>query len=125
MKKILLSIKPEYVQEILEGRKKYEYRRVVFKDRSVHRLLIYSSSPIRKIVAECEIVNVFKDNPASLWDRTKAYSGISKVFFDNYFSGCQMAYAIELGHIEILACPRRLMDYGIKRAPQSFMYLYQ
>jgi len=29
--KALLSIKPEFVEEIIEGRKKFEYRKKVFK----------------------------------------------------------------------------------------------
>ena len=46
---ILLSIKPEYTNRILEGSKKYEFRRSVAK-RKVDRILIYSTAPEMKVV---------------------------------------------------------------------------
>ena len=54
MKAILLSIKPEYVDRILAGTKKYEYRkRLARSDSSV--LIVYSKSPVMKVVSKVEI----------------------------------------------------------------------
>ena len=41
--KALLSIKPEFVNEILTGRKKYEYRKRIFKQ-DIEAVVIYASS---------------------------------------------------------------------------------
>ena len=40
--KVLLSIKPEFVQEIFTGKKKYEYRKAIFT-RSVDKVVVYST----------------------------------------------------------------------------------
>ncbi|MBR6125336.1 ASCH domain-containing protein, partial [Candidatus Saccharibacteria bacterium] len=58
---ILLSIKPEYTSRILEGSKKYEFRRSVAK-RKVDRILIYSTAPEMKVVAMVEVIGVMKDS---------------------------------------------------------------
>lgn len=43
--RILLSIKPEYVYKILDGTKKFEYRRTVFKNKNVDSMVIYATLP--------------------------------------------------------------------------------
>ena len=43
--KVLLSIKPEFVQEIFTGKKKYEYRKAIFT-RSVDKVVVYSTKPV-------------------------------------------------------------------------------
>ena len=55
MKAILLSIKPEYVDRILAGTKKYEYRKRLARSNS-SVLLVYSTSPVMKVVAKVEIL---------------------------------------------------------------------
>ena len=54
MCKILISINPEYVNEILSGRKKYEYRKVKAKKDNVDKMIIYATAPVMKVVAEIE-----------------------------------------------------------------------
>ena len=49
---VLLSIKPKYVREILDGTKQYEFRKQIFRDRSRETVFIYSSSPEKKIVVQ-------------------------------------------------------------------------
>jgi hypothetical protein len=49
---VLLSIKPEFVEKIFSGLKKYEFRRVIFKSKSVSRVVIYASSPVQRVVGE-------------------------------------------------------------------------
>ncbi|RAX12581.1 hypothetical protein CKY02_11450 [Photorhabdus bodei] len=39
--KVLLSIKPEYVDRILNGSKKFEFRKVAFKNNQVQSVVIY------------------------------------------------------------------------------------
>jgi len=47
MTDVLLSVKPEYAEKILDGKKKYEFRRAIFKRNDIEKIYIYSSSPIR------------------------------------------------------------------------------
>lgn len=121
-KKILISINPEHVQNIISGVKKYEYRRVAAKQ-DISSIIIYETTPIKKIVAEAEIIEVLMLTPEQLWVQTKEESGITKEFFDKYFDGREIAYAYKLGEIKVYEQPKTLLDFGIKAAPQSFVYV--
>ena len=118
----LISINPEHVQNIINGTKKYEYRKIAAKQ-DVSSIIIYETTPIKKIVAEAEIVEVIMLAPEELWAQTKDASGISKQFFDEYFQNREIAYAYKLGKIKVYDEPKTLFEYGIKAAPQSFIYL--
>lgn len=121
-KKILISINPEHVANIISGIKKYEYRKIAAKQ-DISSIIIYETTPVKRIVAEAEIIEVLMMSPEKLWDRTKDASGIDKKFFDDYFKGRDVAFAYKLGKIKVYDQPKYLMDYGIKAAPQSFVYL--
>lgn len=121
MKKIIISINPEHVNNIINGTKKYEYRTKAAK-KDVNKLIIYETTPIKKIVAEAEIIEVLALDPNSLWDRTKEFSGISRKYFDEYFNNRKIAYAYKLGKIKVYDQPKTLNDFGLKTAPQSFVY---
>jgi predicted transcriptional regulator len=122
MKVILLSIKPQYVDKILTGEKKFEYRKKIGKMSGSH-LLIYSTNPVMKVVALVEIINTLVDTPYKLWDKTKKFSGISWVNYEKYFKGRHTAYAYELGKVHRFSSPKDLSDYDISFAPQSFRYV--
>ena len=80
-KKILISINPEHVENILKGVKKYEYRKIAAKE-DISSIIIYETTPVKRIVAEAEIIEVLMRSPEELWEETKEGSGISKKFFD-------------------------------------------
>ena len=84
MCKILLSINPEYSSQILQGLKKYEYRRQIAK-RKVDEILIYSTSPEMKVVGSVKVNSIIKNTPQLLWEETKDYAGICKEKFFTYF----------------------------------------
>lgn len=122
MSEILLSINPEYVEKILSGIKKYEYRTRVAK-KSVKKIVIYCTFPRMKVLAEAEILEVLKMKPEELWKETEGESGITKEFFDKYFQHHEFAYAYKLGKVTEYAKQKSLSDFGCKSAPQSFVYL--
>lgn len=121
-KKILISINPEHVENIISGIKKYEYRKLAAKQ-DISSIIIYVTTPVKRVVAEAEIIDVLMLPPEELWKETKEASGISKKFFDEYFKGREVAYAYKLGVIKVYDEPKSLLDYGVKAAPQSFVYL--
>lgn len=123
MCKILISIKPEYVNEILSGRKKYEYRKVKAKKDNVDKMIVYATAPIMKVVAEIEILNILEDSPNLIWEYTKKYSGITKSFYDKYYKNKDTAVAYQLGRIEEYNAPKELSELGIYYSPQSFIYI--
>ena len=120
--KILISINPEHVAKILSGEKKFEYRTKAAK-KDVDTLIIYETTPVKRIVAEAEILEVLCLSPEDLWKETEKYSGISKSFYDEYFKGRKIAYAYRIGKVKVYDNPLELSDYGIKAAPQSFVYI--
>lgn len=121
--KVLLSIKPEYVEKIFAGTKKYEFRKSLFKKNDVKYVVIYASAPIKRVVGEFEIKNVFSDDVDVIWNRTKKYSGITKAFYESYFQNRKKANAIQIGNIKKYEKTKLLSDYNIKQAPQSFCYI--
>ena len=121
-KKIIISINPEHVQNILNGSKKFEYRTKAAKN-DVEKIIIYETTPIKRIVAEAEIVEVLMMKPEELWEETKNQSGITKKFFDTYFEGRKVAYAYKIGKVKQYEEPKTLQEFGLKYAPQSFAYV--
>lgn len=119
---ILLSINPNHVENILNGTKKYEFRKKACK-RHVDKILIYSTTPIMRVVGEAEIEDVLIDNPEMIWMKTEKRSGIDKAFFDQYYADKDQAVAYKLKNVKKYREPRELKDYGISNAPQSFQYI--
>ena len=121
MNKIIVSINPRHVNNIINGSKRYEYRtRIASKD--ADKLLIYETAPIKKVVAEVDVIEVLSLDPNTLWEQTKDYSGISKEFFDEYFRNRSVAYAYKLGKVKVYDEPKSLIEFGLMTAPQSFAY---
>ena len=122
MCKILLSINPQHVANIVQGKKCYEYRKKSCK-RKVDKIVIYSTSPVKQIIGEVEVLDTLEMDKEELWKLTKEQSGITKRFYNAYFSGKTTAVAYKLGAVLEYKTPQLLTEIGVKVAPQSFMYL--
>jgi len=84
--KLLISITPEFVQEIFSGAKKIELRKRRPKFlQPGDRVLVYASPPSQTLAGELIIKNIVEGTPQELWDRISAVSGVSKEFFDYYY----------------------------------------
>lgn len=121
MNKIIISINPEHVKNILSGKKIYEFRRTAAK-KDISSILIYETIPTKMIVAEADIEEVIKADPETLWQITKNYAGITKDFFDSYFKGKTIAYAYKLKNVRSFERPKSLNEFGFRYPPQSFVY---
>ena len=122
MSKLLMSINPEHVDNILAGTKRFEYRKTKCKE-PIDAIVIYSTAPVMRVVAEVEVTGIIEGSPQSVWNRTASAAGIDKSFFDEYYYGKTNAVAYALGHITMYRNPLRLSDFGIKSPPQSFVYV--
>lgn len=123
MKAVLLSIKPEFVHKIFAGLKKYEFRKQIFKDTSVKKVIVYSSSPEQRVVGEFEIDSILEGPPNVVWELTKNESGITKEFYASYFHGRDKAYAIKVASVRKYKKSKFLAEFNKKAAPQSFAYV--
>ncbi|MEA4848036.1 MAG: hypothetical protein VB106_12465 [Clostridiaceae bacterium] len=119
---MLLSINPEHVENILNGNKKYEFRKVRCRA-DVDKMIIYSTAPVMAVVGEAEIINIIEDEPEKVWALTADYSGINKDSFNEYYRERDKAVAYKLGEIKKYIEPLKLSDFGISYAPQSFVYI--
>lgn len=122
MSTMLLSIKPKYAKVILEGKKQYEFRKTRPKA-GVDRIIFYASSPQKQVVGEAVIDEILEGTPKEIWEIARTAAGITKKFYFSYYSGKDKAIAYKLKDVMIYEEPKKLSDYGIRQAPQSFIYL--
>lgn len=122
--RVLLSIKPEFALKIFNGSKRYEFRRAIFKNRNVDRVIVYASNPTKLIIGEFEIEDIIHDELPDLWAKTKSHAGISKKRFFDYFINRSKGYAIEVKTTMMYDNPISLNSLMISSPPQSFMYLH-
>lgn len=119
-----MSIKPQFVEKIRRGEKKFEFRRVMPRCQEVDTIIVYASKPVGKVVGEM-IVGDFLTYPTDeLWERTKDKSGLAREEFFDYFHGKHNAHAIEIKSYQDYEQPIPL-DVLLpgKVPPQSYYYL--
>ena len=121
---VILSIRPNFCNVIFSGQKKYEYRKKVFTRSDVDKVYIYATKPICRIVGFFTIDEVIEDSPNNMWKMTHEGSGITKEYFDAYFSGCDMAHAISIGEVvkfDTPIDPKKVIKNFT--APQNYRYV--
>lgn len=122
--KILLSIKPQFVEKIFSGEKKYEFRKTEFKRKDIDSIIVYSSGNVKKIVGEIKFHEVLCDTPQNIWQLTHDEAGISLEAFMSYFTRRQRAFAIVIDEFKPYKTMLSLDEiYPGVKAPQSFLYL--
>lgn len=119
----LLSIKPEYAFKIFEGEKKFEFRKIIFKNPNIKTVVVYASSPVKQVIGEFEIDDIFSLAPDMLWEMTKEHSGISEEFFFEYFANREVAHAIKIKKTRRYRKPLNLKEDFNAAPPQSYRYL--
>lgn len=122
MSTILMSIKPEYVEKLFNGTKKYEYRKKRCK-KNIDKIIVYSTNPVKKVVGELEIEDILEDNKEVIWEKTKLYSGIVREKYDSYFKKEDTAVAYKIKSYKLYDTKKELSDFNIKASPQSYVYI--
>ncbi len=120
--KILISIKPKFVKKIFEGTKIFELRRKIFL-KKINTVIIYESSPTKKIVGEFIIDRIISDTPNKIYQKYNKYLGIDKENYFEYFKNTNIAYAIKIKKVIKYEKELTLADFNLKRAPQSYQYI--
>ena len=115
---VLMSIRPQFAEAILDGRKTVELRRRRPSFAEGTTVLIYSSAPDRHVLGSFVAGAILAAAPSELWGRVNERTGISRDVFDEYFAGCDYAYAIEILN------PKRINATRLRiRPPQSYLFL--
>ena len=120
---LIISIHPHYAQMILNGSKRYEYRKSIPQRHDIQRVYIYATKPICRIVGEFRLNGIVADSPQKVWAATARHGGITEAFFNDYFKGRDKAYALKIGKVikysEPIDPKKVIADFT---APQNFMY---
>lgn len=121
---VLLSIKPKYADLILAGTKTVELRRS-WPSNDVGVMVIYSSSPVQRLVGIAMITEVRECDFASLWSIAQAHGGgVTHEELKEYIDDKKHSYGVILGRVsraEVLVDPKDL--FADFTPPQGFLYL--
>ena len=125
---LLLSIRPNYADRILDGSKKVEFRRRHPRQIELGtRMLIYASSPVRALIGTAVVVEVVEASPEEAWDEYQGVGGIGHEQFNAYYEDCDRAIVIRLSKPVRLAKAIPLDDLRTKwpgfHPPQQFAYM--
>jgi len=122
---VLISVHPAFVEEILAGHKRVEFRRRWPKQAS-GVAVIYATAPAKTIAALVEVVEVARENKTQLWALVKELGGgvTRQVLFD-YMDGMGEGVALKLGRRVSFGkgLPPSAVFGASFRPPQSFRYL--
>jgi predicted transcriptional regulator/DNA-binding XRE family transcriptional regulator len=123
---LVLSIHPQYTNKIMEGTKTVELRRRFPLTAAPGTVVyIYSTSPIRALVARAEIADVNKLPISQIWRKFSKPAVIKREDFDSYFNGLAEGFALHFANVQPLPRPLALSElrdrFGFQ-PPQSFHY---
>jgi predicted transcriptional regulator len=126
---LLMSIHPIIARRITSGKKRYEYRRTIFKQ-EVNHIYLYASAPVRKIVCRFKYAGYLADSIDEIWEQTGKLSAASEAEYRDYFKGKKIAYAIRIEDLAVFEPPLdpwnpgdSLKNDSAFRPPQSFRYI--
>lgn len=122
--KILMSIKPRFIEKIRRGEKKFEFRRVLPRHQEVDTIVVYASKPVGKVVGEITVNDYLTLPVDEMWEFTKDESGLTREEFLTYFHEKKNAHAIAIERYRDYEQPISL-DVLLpgKVPPQSYCYL--
>lgn len=89
--KLILSIKPDFVNKIVSGQKTVELRRRFSKKWEGVKVILYATHPNHAFVGEAKINKVINGKPIDIWYEYQEFLGCDR---DTYFSYCEGLEAI-------------------------------
>ena len=123
---VVLSIKPQYSEKIILGRKTVELRRrFPLNIPKGTMAYVYSTTPVRAIVGYAEIKGVLKKSVAQIWHDHSDTAFIKKEDFDAYFEGVEYGFVLCFENACALENVIKLDELREKyhfQPPQSFLY---
>lgn len=120
--RVVWSVKPQFAEAILAGRKTFEFRRALFRRQDIDTVVLYASSPTCKVVGEFTIDEVLSLALDALWETTREGGAIDRDYFDRYFEGRAEGYALKVKRRRRYRCPcacGRTSGSLIRRSPSA------
>lgn len=104
------------------GMKKVEFRKTNVPT-SITHVVVYATSPEKKVVGYFSVDEVVKASPATLWERFGSAGMIDETPFFGYYAGQQYGLGILVGQVLELERPFTFTARnGDLSVPQSFSY---
>lgn len=127
MRRVLLSIKPEFVEKIFSNDKTVELRKRIPNLIEGDELLIYASAPVMAIVGAVEVTRVVQQAPDDLWRMVRAHAAVGRDFFAEYYQDHSTAYGIFLGRTQLYnrecSLPKLRKSWPGFVPPQNYRYI--
>lgn len=124
---LFLSIHPDYVDAIVEGRKTVELRKQKPRAEIGSMIVIYATTPRCQIVATALLSKIVVRPPESMWRLVGKDAAVSKSEFSCYFEDRETAVGIFLTNVRVLDDPislEELRQWWQKfHPPQQYRYL--
>jgi predicted transcriptional regulator len=118
-------IKPIYTEKILSGEKIYELRKRL-PSMDIDYVLIYSTSPIAKVVAYAKVKTTHKEQLNDIWEKVSSLAGINEEDYKDYFGNSNYACAIEFEFVRRFIRPFNVKEINPDfKVPQSFCYIHK
>ncbi|AYF45728.1 Cro/Cl family transcriptional regulator [Halobacteriovorax sp. BALOs_7] len=125
-KEILLSVKPQYANLLVDGIKTIELRKKFPMDlENGTKVYVYSSFPQKMVIGEVLVEKVEKLSIEDLWRESATKAMISWTDFKKYYSSHEEGYAIHVSSAKRYEKPIMLAEVhsNVTQAPQSYRYL--
>lgn len=120
---IIMSIRKKYSDQIISNTKRVEFRRKPIPDNIKSIIINATGINTGSIISGIfNIKEIIKDTPKNLWNRFKDIGGISRLDYDNYFSNCDIGYAILVDNVVEIGIKLSTILGDIK-SPQFYRYL--
>ena len=129
MKNIILSIHPKWAEKIYSGEKTVEWRKTVpHKLKAASRkVFLYETSPVCKVTGYFDLLIPIEIDATNIrMNLDELYVERGCVPVDDlvkYQGKKNIIYAWEFKHFVKFDQPKTLVDFGLKRAPQSLQYV--
>lgn len=124
---LFISIKPKYINKILNGTKTIELRKSAPKVLENTTIIMYSTSPVMSIVGISKIKKIISAPPLEIWNCYNEELGIEKDLYFDYFQDKEIAVAIllkDISKLEKTISLSKLREILPNfNPPQSYRYL--
>lgn len=123
---VVLSVRPNYSDKIIKGKKTIELRRrfPVTAPRGTIAY-IYSTTPVQAMIGSAEIAEVLKLPVPEIWQKFGKMAQIERNSFDHYFTGLKDGFALKFINVRefsrSIELPELRRRFGFE-PPQSFLY---
>mgnify|MGYP003543347321 CR=1 FL=1 len=123
MNDVILSIKQQYIDKIIDGSKTIEIRRrPPLKINRGSMIFFAQSGSGGMIVGDAMCAGITMATPQFAWEHYKDDMQISEYDFNEYTKGRAVICLIKLIMPQRYEKPLSVKHFGLKRIPQSFCY---